>query len=276
MRSWLAVKPQPALRGKNMLTLQKPANDACCRSMWSAASEGAASNTGVTRASFLPQPDPLRLTVAAPEQKAGEHKQDARAHSRLLHELTVPSSQSPTLRRHQGQGSLEHTPAWVLLGTGRYQVGRDGCSTHRRLLGTGLTRLAAMMLDPSDASRNRTLPDWHRWMLDPSEASRSRTLPGWQRWMLAPSEACRNRTLPGWQRWMLAPSDASRNRTLPGWQRWMLDPSEASRNRTLPGWQRWMLAPSEASRNRTLPGWQRWMPDVTSLAAMDARPIGGF
>ena len=193
MRSWLAVKPQPALRGKNMVTLQKPANDACCRSMWSAASEGAASNTGVTRASFLPQPDPLRLTVAAPEHNTGEHKQDDPAHSRLLHELTVPSSQSPTLRRHQGQGSLEHTPAWVLLGTGRYQVGSDGCSTHRMLLG------------------NRTFPGWQRWMLAPSDASSKP-----RRYQVG-SDGCSphrmlssSPTLPGWQRWMLAPSDASR------------------------------------------------------------------
>ena len=66
---------------------------------------------------------------------------------------------------------------------------------------------------------------------------------------------------------MLAPSDASRTYDV---KKVGSDGCSPHRmllgNPTVPGWQRWMLAPSGASRK----------PDLTRLAAMDARPIGCF
>ena len=163
----------------------------------------------------------LGLPLTAKKLTLPEHQEDRTSFTGCGPSVTqLPTGQAPSAGKHTlrctptGESSKPAPPSFerMLLGTGRYQVGSDGCSPHRMLLGAGRYQ-------------------------------------GWQRWMLAPSDASRNRTLPGWQRWMLAPSDASRNWTLPGWQRWMLAPSDASRNRTLPGWQRWMLAPSDSLAN---------------------------
>ena len=77
----------------------------------------------------------------------------------------------------------------MLLRTGRYQVGSDGCSPHRMHL--------CYHVGSNGCSPHRML------------RGTGSTLPGRQRWMLAPSDAS---MLPCWQQWMLAPSDASRNR----------------------------------------------------------------
>ena len=114
----------------------------------------------------------------------------------------LPTGQAPSAGKHTrrctptGTSSKPAPPSfeWMLLGTGRYQVGSDGCSPHRMLPGTGRYQVGIDGCSP------------HRMLIGTA------TLPGWQRWMLAPSDASRNRTLPGWQQWMLAPSDAYRNR----------------------------------------------------------------
>ena len=166
----------------------------------------------------------------------------------------LPTGQAPSAGKHTrrctptGESSKPAPPSfdWMLLGTGRYQVGSDGCSPYRMLLGTGRYQVGS-----DGCSPHRMLLGTGRYQVGGDGCSPYRMLLGTGRYQVGSDGCSPYRMLLG-------------TATLPGWRRWMLALSDASRNRTLPGWERWMLALSDASRNR----------DVTRLAAMDARPTG--
>ena len=126
----------------------------------------------------------LGLPLTAKKPTLPEHQEDRTSFTGCGPSVTqLPTGQAPSSGKHTlrctptGESSKPAPPSFerMLLGTGRYQVGSDGCSPHRMLLEKKRYQVGSDGCSP------------HRMLLGTGRS-------GWQRWMLAPSDASRNRT----------------------------------------------------------------------------------
>ena len=155
----------------------------------------------------------LGLPLTAKKPTLPEHQEDRTSFTGCGPSVTqLPTGQAPSAGKHTirctptSESSKPAPPSFerMLLRTGRYQVGSDGCSPHRMLLGTGRYQVGS-----DGCSPHRMLLGTGRYQVGSDGCSPHRMLLGTGRYQVG-SDGCSPHRM-GWQRWMLAPSDSLAN-----------------------------------------------------------------
>ena len=160
----------------------------------------------------------LGLPLTAKKPTLPEHQEDRTSFTGCGPSVTqLPTGQAPSAGKHTlrctptGESSKPAPPSFerMLLGTGRYQVGSDGCSPHRMLLGTGRYQVGS-----DGCSPHRMLLGTGRYQVGSDGCSLHRMLLETGRYQVGSDGCSPHRMLLGTGRYQVgsdAPSDSLAN-----------------------------------------------------------------